>query len=296
MRWPEWMIYRIPAASTEGFGTRRPNSLRDGARQVLAAISGTALLGPKSGVVWRGHADVAWRLESKASRERLSPDEVAAREQEMLREARRLGVDGAQRMGDWEILARLRHHGAITRLIDATTDPFIALWFLCEDGSPQSKETDGLLLAIQRSTFTEIQQPYRTDSYPEMLAKPPAALIYSTPPIDPRIAAQRGLFVLHSQPLSAEASPASELGELRPPSKAWPGKYQEYLTRVCGSDPLTEDLGRPQFQFPDMLGILVPAAVKPVLSDMLRHNFGFNRASIFPDFAGLGEVYSRPLG
>lgn len=160
MRWPEWMIYQVPAAATSGFGSRRPNSLRDGARQVLAAISGTALLGPKSGVVWRGHADLSWRLESKASREHLSPGEVAAREQEMLREARRLGVDGAQRMGDWEILARLRHHGAITRLIDATTDPFIALWFLCEDGDADARAADGLLLAIQRSTFTEIQQPY----------------------------------------------------------------------------------------------------------------------------------------
>jgi FRG domain. len=296
MRWPEWMIYQIPAAASDGFRSRRPNALRDGARQVLAAITGTALLGPKTGVVWRGHADVSWRLESKASRERLGAAEVAEREQEMLREARRLGVDGAQRMGDWEILARLRHHGAITRLIDATTDPFIALWFLCEDGSAPEREADGLLLAIQRSAFTEIQQPYRADSYREMLDKPPAALIYSTPPIDPRIAAQRGLFLLRSSPLPAEASPASELGEIVPPSKAWETKHQEYLSRLCGSSPLAEDIGRPQFAIPAMLGILVPAPVKPVLAEMLRQNFGFSRSSIFPDFAGLGEVYSGSLG
>ncbi len=95
------MIYRIPASTTENFSKGWLNALRDGARQVLSAVSGIALLGPKEGVVWRGQANVDWRLESKASRHGLSASDVADREREMLREARRLGVDDAQRMGDW---------------------------------------------------------------------------------------------------------------------------------------------------------------------------------------------------
>ena len=127
-----------------------------------------------------------------------------------------------------------------------------------------------------------------------MLSRPPAALIYSTPPIDPRIAAQRGLFLLHSHPFPSAESPASELGLMQPPSKVWLSKHREYLSRLCGSQDLASERGRPQYLFPDMMGILVPAATKPILLDMLEKNFGFSRSSIFPDFAGLGAVFASP--
>ena len=65
----------------------------------------------------------------------MTAEEIAKQERLMLRQAREVGADNAQHLGDWEILARLRHHGAATRLIDFTTDPLVALWFLCEDNS-----------------------------------------------------------------------------------------------------------------------------------------------------------------
>lgn len=194
MKWPDWMIYCVPAIGTEGFQVGKLNSIRDAAKQILAAVGGIALLGPSDGVVWRGQADSSWRLESKASRLGMSSSEVADHEREMIREARRLGVNDAQRMGDWEILARMRHHGAATRLIDCTSDPFIALWFLCEDDSDGAAQADGVLLAIQRAQFRPIESPYEPGNYDRMFKKPSAPLLYSTPPIDPRIAAQRGLF------------------------------------------------------------------------------------------------------
>ena len=286
------MTYRVPAMETDGFRARKPNAVRDGARQVLAAVVGIALLGPRDGVVWRGQADKSWRLESKASRLGLSADEVTAREREMLREARRLGVDDAQRMGDWEILARLRHHGAATRLIDCTSDPFIALWFLCDDDSDGAPEADGMLLAVQRANFRPIESPYKPGNYERMFEKPPAPLLYSTPPIDPRIAAQRGLFVLHTHPLDRVFYPESELGFVAPPSKAWLRAHDEYLRRLCGVQDRATESGRPRFNYPDMLGVIVPAAAKPTILDMLEKNFGFNRSSVFPDFAGLGKVYA----
>ena len=293
MNWPEWMLYRIPALATANFSQGKVNSLRDGAREVLAAINGIALVGPEGGVVWRGHANIGWRLESKASRLGLDAEEVAERERLMLVEARRIGMDDAQRMGDWEILARLRHNGAVTRLIDCTSDPFIALWFLCDDDSPGAQEADGVLLAMQRLRFTSIDTPYERGNYERMLEKTPAMLIYSTPPIDPRIAAQRGLFVLHSHPLSPGESPASELGLVEPPSKSWRDTHRDKLSKLCGSGGVSSERGRPLRVFPEMIGVVVPARVKPILLQMLQTNFGFSRSSIFPDFAGLGEVYSR---
>src|SRR5689334_15203904 len=114
------MVYRVPALETVEFAANKPKAVLDAARQVLAAMNGIALLVPK-GVVWRGQADAHWRLESKASRLGFSATDVAVHEQAMLMKARELGVEGAQHLGDWEILARLRHHGATTRLIDCTS-------------------------------------------------------------------------------------------------------------------------------------------------------------------------------
>lgn len=292
MNWPDWMLYKVPAMDTDGFATGRLNALRDGARQVLAAVSGVALLGPPDGVVWRGQADATWRLESRASRLGFTADEIADHERVMLREARRLGIDNAQRMGDWEILARFRHHGAATRLIDCTSDPFIALWFLCEDDSEGAADADGVLLAIQRSVFKPIDSPYEPGNYERMFTKPPAPLIYSTPPIDPRIAAQRGLFVLHTHPLDRNESVESELGVLSIPSAAWGRDHRSRLTTLCGTQDMASERGRPQFRFPDLIGVVVPSAVKPLILEMLKKNFGFTRSSVFPDFAGLGKLYS----
>jgi hypothetical protein len=125
-----------------------------------------------------------------------------------------------------------------------------------------------------------------------MFEKDPSALIYSTPPIDPRIAAQRGLFVLHSTPLSPKESPASELGPVEPPSTRWETKHLGYLRSLCGTEDLATKRGRPQAKFPDMIGILVPSAVKAMLLSMLETNFGFSRSTIYPDFAGIAGVYT----
>ncbi|MBI9115277.1 FRG domain-containing protein [Sanguibacter sp. YZGR15] len=57
-------------------------------------------------------------------------------------------------MGDWEMLAKMGHHGAATRLIDVTRDPLITLWFLCDDDAiidgVSVRNKTGVLLALQR--------------------------------------------------------------------------------------------------------------------------------------------------
>lgn len=295
MTWPDWMIYRTETERNADLSKKGLNTLRDVARQVLAAINGITLLGPNDGVVWRGQADATWRLESKAGRQGFTADDMKDQEQEMLRRARKIGADGAQYMGDWEILARLRHHGAATRLIDCTTDPFVALWFLCDDDAPARngellREQNGVLLAVQRDKFTQINKPYE-QNYDEAFERPSARLMYSTPLIDPRIAAQRGMFVLHTQPQGKSIWPESELGELKPPTSSWKVNYGNYLHKLCGTDDLSNKRGRMQATFPDIIGISIPSQVKSILLEMLERNFGFTREALFPDFAGLAEYY-----
>lgn len=291
------MVYRTSATRAPAFADSGPNTFRDAAREILTAIDGINLFGPKGGVVWRGQADDTWRLESRAGRLGFSGDQMRQQELEMIRQARRIGADNAQYMGDWEILARLRHHGAATRLIDCTTDPFVALWFLCDDNAPAEgggtqREKDGLLLALQRDQFTPIDRPYDRN-YEKAFEKPPAALIYSTPPIDPRIAAQRGVFVLHTAPESRAEWIESELGQLSLPSARWRTTHADQLEKLCGANELAARRGRMTVNFPSTIAVFVPRQIKPILLDMLERNFGFTRATMFPDFAGMGEYFDR---
>lgn len=242
--WPEWMIYSPPSSVDLGVGAGRGNVIRDVAREVLSAISGLTLLGPQEGVVWRGQADCSWRLESKMGRLGMTAAEMARRERAMLRETREIGVENAQHLGDWEILARLRHHGAATRLIDFTTDPLVALWFLCEDGSALSggdtlRDTPGVLLATQRRGLGTVPMPY-SRNYSTTL-KQSGNLLYKTPPIDPRIAAQRGgVWLEYQSPLEGAVQ-----AERTRPSDTQPVRASG-SRRATGHDMRHAEVGQPR--------------------------------------------------
>ncbi len=286
------MLYEIDSTRDRKLLRRRKNLQRDSVREILGSVSGIVSNGPSDGVVWRGQGSVDWRLESVASRRGLIGDKLIEVEEEMIRRARGIGANDAQRMGDWEILAKLRHHAAPNRLIDCTTDPFVALWFICNDA--KSKENDGLLLAISRRKFKTIEHPYSVGNYRELNEKPEAILMYQTPPIDPRIAAQRGMFLLASKPIPRTKCTMSELGLLDAPTKSWVSKYEEGFKKLCGGVQVSDARGRPRTTFPDMIGLVIPFELKQDISNILEKNFGFSTDSMYPDFEGLGEYFSMP--
>ncbi|MFE5337231.1 FRG domain-containing protein [Isoptericola sp. NPDC056573] len=265
--------------------------MQQAALEIVNAVSSISISGPDGGIVWRGQADATWRVESKATRQKMNSVAIRDHEISMLETIRTIGADRAQYTGDWELLARMRHHAAATRLIDVTTDPFVALWFLCDDDSSAAgvnvQTRPGLLLAFQRRAFQKINSPHAVDSYAQLHSRKAARLIYSTPTIDPRIAAQRGLFVLHSDPDKTAFSRVSELGDFRAPS-TWGTTEMKNLGMANG----TVGRGRSRTNFPEALGIVVPAAVKPVLLDRLEMNFGFTRATMYPDFSGVGQMFA----
>jgi hypothetical protein len=90
------------------------------------------------------------------------------------------------------------------------------LWFLCEDSSDVAsgisvRSHAGVLLGLQRDVLGRVNRPYLRN-YDVALRRPAANLLYSTPPIDPRIAAQRGLFAFSTAPVSSADCRESELG------------------------------------------------------------------------------------
>lgn len=88
-------------------------------------------------MIWRGQGDITWPIHSGAYR-RLEkngaiPNEyqVIQYEESLLSMARHRGYGTNEGMpiNDMELLSKLQHHGAATRLVDFSKSMLVALWF-----------------------------------------------------------------------------------------------------------------------------------------------------------------------
>jgi len=78
--------------------------------------------------MWRGQADISWPIHSSAYRriaknnENVTEFSVASYEETLLEQATHKGYrySNDKRLTDLELLARLQHHGAATKLLDFT--------------------------------------------------------------------------------------------------------------------------------------------------------------------------------
>jgi len=282
--WPGWALFRPPSWSSDRTSVAA-NTARDIVREVLTAVTGLATLGPPAGVVWRGQARTDWRVDSGLGR--AVPDGAAMadweqHERAMLDQARRVGADNAQHQGDLELLARLRHHGAATRLIDFTQDPMVALWFACtDDDYPETDDHDGVLAVLDRGSVEELRDPWKF-RYDNIGDGGETVHLATLTGLDPRITAQRGLFVFAARPRSADECALAEIAHEKHPK--W---RHSTLERVCSPSSWAGLRGQPPKNFPDLMGIVVPAVVKPTLRDILRRTYGFTRTTMYPDFPGL---------
>lgn len=102
-------------------------------------------------LVWRGQQDVAWPVASSLTRD-LSTD-GSATEDELIRAEREMMATAS----DWGIsaqpplrfFAEMQHMGAPTRLLDASTDPEVAVWFAVEQDAERD-ERDARVMAWAR--------------------------------------------------------------------------------------------------------------------------------------------------
>ncbi|HIF5672813.1 TPA: FRG domain-containing protein [Vibrio parahaemolyticus] len=101
--------------------------------------------------LWRGQGDISWAIHSAAYRRLAQRGEVTESQMQryekyLLSRATHQGYrfENGRELSDFELLAKLQHHGAATRLIDCSRNLLIGLWFCC---SSEPNET-GLLFGL----------------------------------------------------------------------------------------------------------------------------------------------------
>jgi hypothetical protein len=155
---------------------------------------------------WRGSADASWSLDSTIVR-RISgmshqkrganEKDVQFWETDLLSRARHKGFDvrGGVRLGDFELLALLRHHGAATRLVDFSRNAAVALWFACST----LPDVEGELLGVSTNQVSGWSEGEQIDGdYQAVTAAVSAAdSIWSWEPtgVSSRISAQHSQFL-----------------------------------------------------------------------------------------------------
>ncbi|HHX8301718.1 TPA: FRG domain-containing protein [Vibrio diabolicus] len=182
---------------TKLFGTvAQPSNLIE----LLSLVSNHA--GERRNVyLWRGQANINWPIHSSAFRRLVSRGNVReldmqSYEKYLLGHATHQGYrfENGRELSDFELLAKLQHHGAATRLVDVSRNILVGLWFCC---SSEPNEM-GLLLGVhsdnlgggenkgENRPYSEIFEDLEEYEYPQT---------WQPPTVTKRIAAQGGQFL-----------------------------------------------------------------------------------------------------
>ncbi|WP_444904057.1 FRG domain-containing protein [Microbulbifer sp. CnH-101-E] len=214
--------------------------------------------------LWRGQSDISWPIHSSAYR-RLSRTNHYVNEESMqyyeeylLKHATHQGYrfESGRELSDFELLAKLQHHGAATRLIDCSRNVMAALWFAC------SSEPDktGLLFGIHSYHLGGGENKPETRKYQDIfkgLEKYKHPQTWQPPVVSKRIAAQGAQF-LYSAVID------SEMGSLA-------------VEKKCDTH----------------IAIGISPAFKKSALDELAGLFDIRYLTLFPDIDGFGYANSH---
>lgn len=217
--------------------------------------------------MWRGQSDISWPLHSSAYR-RLSleikePNEkkIINYEKNLLQSATHKGfryLDG-RRLSDFDLLARLQHHGAATRLIDATRNVLVGLYF----AAASHPKKIGALFGIHSDFvggYEGMPKEEKYDSAVENLEIYQHPQTWEPTQVSPRIAAQ------HSQFLYSSVSD-SKTGSL-------------WVDNSKGA----------------FLSIAICPSLKRECLKILSDVFDIRHLTLFPDLDGFGSANSHQVG
>ena len=167
---------------------------------------------------WRGLSSADYTVLSSLHRDLgVSSNEASVRkaEDETISRAHEWGL-GVAKLGlvdDFQLLADLQHYGVPTRLIDVTSDPITALWFACQRPSAEDVILDGLIVAINTTSYghtlalTPADGTYATfgathsSSRSKALSQPQPFTVRAAE-ANPRLASQAGFFISGQFPTS----------------------------------------------------------------------------------------------
>jgi hypothetical protein len=258
---------------------------------------------------WRGQSDARWGL--KSSLYRAVTDQLGHVPSEAeLRQAERRLLDLARI--DWrldgipalQLLARLQHVGAPTRLIDATLNPLIATWFAVAAGKDAKGNStdaiDGRLFAftvrkpIQLNSMWNANRPrwhYPAPDRPTDWGTGDGRRVWRPPALHPRIPAQSAVFLLDGVPAEGSSSPRKH------PDDASTWTVEE--TREVASIPVRFARIRPesrQLSKSYVFTYRIRAAAKSQIRRQLEDRFGYRFATIYADIEGLAEYLRTSPG
>jgi hypothetical protein len=121
----------------------------------------------------------------------LDEASIRSAERALVERARAAGLGGD--LGELELLARLQHHGAATRLLDCSRNAFVALWFACR----WEPAKDGVLIGFELGdNAVHLNTVMLGKGIDELLALAAGRLLWWQPrSLSPRIPAQQAVFV-----------------------------------------------------------------------------------------------------
>ena len=184
--------------SSDIFGTvASPTSLNE----ILKVVSSHA--GKRRNVyMWRGQGNIKWPIHSSAYRRmkrtsnKVTEIGMQFYEQRLLKQASHQGYrnENGRVLSDFELLAKLQHHGAATRLIDCSRNILMALWFACYS---EPREI-GLLIGIHSDYIGGDELALEEDNYKGVLKEIEDLdhpVIWQPPVVTKRIASQSAQFI-----------------------------------------------------------------------------------------------------
>lgn len=296
-----------------------------------AAIQTLVVRNPDLQLMWRGQRDATWGLHSSLYRQlmkvngvrppneahRAAEDyptevEMVMAERAILDTARDMWrMDGSSAL---EIMARLQHFGAPTRLLDVSRNPYIAAWFAVEN-APEHNDRDSRLFAMstfpvlpeaQRPTAAELTQItgetasrrlpfwhyFQEDSDRRSLEWGTGAIRrYWLPPVyEQRILAQNGAFIVDGVPISMTGT-ASYFKKPNGSSQSW--RRADLLasasiyTKVYSPEKRVPINSRRAF--PPTFSFRITSSAKQQIRKVLEERFSYSAATLYPDTEGLAQ-------
>ncbi|MBD0787217.1 FRG domain-containing protein [Vibrio sp. Y2-5] len=220
---------------------------------------------PKSRNVylWRGQGNADWLIHSGAYRRlslknsHVTESNMQRYEMSLLARAEHQGYrfENGRRLSDFELLAKLQHHGAATRLIDCSRNMLVALWFACSS----EPEKDGLLFGIHSDLLGGGEAKSELRTYKEIFDKLPIFThpqTWEPPVVTKRIAAQSAQFL-----------------------------YSRVVDNKFGSLAIESEED-------DYIAFVIKAKNKQKILEQLSGTFDVRYLTLFPDLDGFGHANS----
>ena len=154
--------------------------------------------------MWRGQSEIDWRLDSSAFRRLKASSSLHEKdinkalisyEKTLLQHATHRGYrfESGRELSDFELLAKLQHHGAATRLVDFTRNALIGIWFACNE----NQERSGLLVGYDSWYIEGYEKELEARTYDEVIEdlSDVNPVTWEPPGVSSRIAVQHSQFM-----------------------------------------------------------------------------------------------------